>query len=229
MTFLLTALQSISDLYFLFLSVVGGSFPRHLSAEEESRFISLAADGDPHARKMLIEHNLRLVAHVTRKYFVNNASDSEDMLSIGTIGLIKAVDTYNPGKGTRFSSYASRCIENECLMYLRSSKKHSHTVSMSDPIETDRQGNELTLLDVMAEEDTIADDLDRRMLCERLRQLLRDAPESRELTILRLRFGLDGGEPMTQTVVAARLGISRSYISRLETRAMRKLGAELQK
>lgn len=214
---------ALCDVYYLVLSVAGGgSFPKKLTPQEEAQYIEQLAHGDSKARNILIEHNLRLVAHVTKKYMTATA-DSDDMVSIGTIGLIKAVDSFKPDKGTRFSSYAARCIENECLMYLRSAKKMSKDVYISEPIDTDSHGNELTLVDVIAEEDTIADDLDLKFKCERLRKVINEVLCERELEIIVMRYGLDGSEPLTQKQVAQKLGISRSYVSRIEKKAVENL------
>lgn len=196
-----------------------GSFPRKLSADEEQRYLVALAGGDKHARSMLIEHNLRLVAHIVKKFYISPA-DADDMLSIGTIGLIKAVDTYRADRKVRFSSYASRCIENECLMYLRSQKKTAQDISISEPVETDKNGNELTLMDVIASQDVLADRLDERIGCEQLMKLIGAEENSRELEIIKLRYGLNDGRPLTQKQVAERLGISRSYVSRIEKKAL---------
>lgn len=193
-----------------------------MSAEDETDCISRLAAGDPNARTQLIEHNLRLVSHITRKYSAS-PNDPEDMLSVGTIGLIKAVDTYSPDKGTRFSSYASRCIENECLMCLRAAKKTALDVSMSDPIETDKNGNELTLLDIISCDDTMAEDLDSKLSCEKLSGLVDKLEDSRDAEIIRMRYGLGGCRALTQKQIAAMLHISRSYVSRIEKRALLRL------
>lgn len=216
-------LGTFRELYYIILGVSsGGSFPRKLTASEEAECLRRLSAGEQSARTQLIEHNLRLVSHITRKYFLSPA-DSEDMLSVGTIGLIKAVDSYSPEKCTKFSSFASRCIENECLMYLRAAKKTSMNVSISDPIDTDKHGNELTLLDIISCEDTIADDLDTKLKCQRLRGLVSLLDEPREIQIIRMRYGLDGAEPLTQKEIAAKLGISRSYVSRIEKKALEQL------
>ncbi len=209
--------QMLSQMVFLVLSVVGsGSFPKPLSAKQERQALEAMAAGDPAARQQLIQHNLRLVAHIIKKHYAT-ARDQEDLVSIGTIGLIKAVDTFDVSKG-RLATYASRCIENEILMHFRAAKKREKDVSLSDPIDTDSEGRVLTLMDVLAEEDTILEDLDRRICLAHLRDYVADLP-AREREILCLRYGLTG-EPMTQWQVAEKLGISRSYVSRLETKAL---------
>jgi RNA polymerase sporulation-specific sigma factor len=178
--------------------------------------------GDETARGKLIEHNLRLVAHVVRKYYAS-ARDEEDLVSIGTVGLIKSVDSFNPKNGARFATYAARCIQNEILMYFRSQKKLQAEVSMEETIETDREGNALTYEDVVAVEDTIAEDIDTRMkIAKAVRYVTREL-EPRERQIIVMRYGLNGGNPATQRETAERLGISRSYVSRLEKGALEKI------
>ncbi len=200
------------ELYYIILGVsAAGSFPRKLTADEEALYLRRLAQGDSLARTRLIEHNLRLVSHITRKYSLSQ-SDSEDLLSAGTIGLIKAVDSYSPEKCRKFSSFAARCIENECLMYLRGTRKTALNISISEPIETDKNGNELTLLDIISCEDTIADDLDTRIKCQQLRGFVDKLEDGREADIIRMRYGLDGSEPLTQKEIAAKLNISRSYV-----------------
>ena len=219
-------LELLSALYgrllFLILNISSGSFPRPLSASEEADCLAKMASGDRAARNKLIEHNLRLVAHIIKKCYAMQA-DQDDLVSIGTIGLIKAVNTFNAAKGTRLSSYAARCIENEILMYFRSGRKTAQDVSISDPIETDRDGNALTFLDVIACDDTISDDLDLKIKANKLRTYIRDVLDDRERRIICLRYGIDTPRALTQQAVAERLGISRSYISRIEKRALEKL------
>lgn len=215
--------EFLSRMVFSVLQVLGsGSFPKPLSAEEEMAALTAMAAGDRAARQRLIEHNLRLVAHIIKKHYAA-AKEQDDLISIGTVGLIKAVDTFDCSKGPRLATYASRCIENEILMHFRAGKKTAQDVSLSDPIDTDSEGRPLTLMDVLAEEDTIADDLDRKLNLQHLPRYIRDCLEPRERQIIRLRYGLDGKEPLTQWQVAEGLGISRSYVSRLETRALDKL------
>ena len=215
-------IQVLSRMVFMVLSVVGSnSFPKPLTAKEEREAFAAMAAGDAAARQRLIEHNLRLVAHIIKKHYAN-ARDQEDLISIGTIGMIKAVDTFDSSKGSRLATYASRCIENEILMHFRATKKTERDISLSDPIDTDSEGRPLTLMDVLAQEDTILEDLEQRMNLGRLEEYIRTCLEPREQTVLRLRYGLTG-EPLTQWQVADKLGISRSYVSRLETRALGKL------
>ena len=212
----------LSKMVFMVLSVVNsGSFPKPLSAREERAAVAAMAAGDKAARQRLIEHNLRLVAHIIKKRYAN-AREQEDLVSIGTIGLIKAVDTFDGSKGPRIATYAARCIENEILMHFRGLKKTERDVSLSEPIDTDSEGHPLTLMDVLAQEDTISEDLERRQALMRLGDYINECLEPRERQILCLRYGL-GCAALTQWQVAERLGISRSYVSRLETRALDKL------
>ncbi len=202
-----------SNLMFLLLHVTGsGSFPRPLTAKEEREYLERLKIGDSDARSKLIEHNLRLVAHIIKKYY-SRTNDQDDLISIGTIGLIKAVDSFDTEKGIRLSSYAARCIENEVLMYFRSVKKSAQDISMDEPIDTDKDGNALTLMDLMSTEDTIIDDLDSKIKAEQLNFLISNTLGVREQAIIRLRYGLDGEEPLAQREVAKKLGISRSYVS----------------
>ena len=221
--FLSQILDFLSGIIYLFLHVTGGgTFPKALSAAEEKRCLEEMAQGSEAARRKLIEHNLRLVAHIVKKYY-SNQNDQEDLISIGTIGLIKAVDSFNADKGIKLSSYASRCIENEILMFFRSGKKSAQDVSINEPIETDKSGNTLTLMDTMAVDDTIIDNLDIKMKSEKLYGLLDSVLTRRERSIIWLRYGLGGNKPLPQRVVAKKLGISRSYVSRIEKKALQKL------
>ena len=205
----------------------GGSFPKPLSAAEEREYLRRYAQGDQEARDVLIERNLRLVAHIIKKYYTQSG-DQEDLISIGTIGLIKGITSFDPGKGARLATYAARCIENEVLMYFRSQKKLQGEVSLSDPIETDKEGNALQLMDVVGVDDTMLDDIHDRDSALRLHQLVRDRLTTREAEIIRLRYGLGGTIPLTQREIAASFGISRSYVSRIEKRALEKLRQGLQ-
>lgn len=204
------------------------SFPPPLTPKEESELLRRSADGDNEARHILIERNLRLVAHVIKKY-QHLEDDTEDLLSIGTIGLIKAVSSFSFRKGTRFATFAAKCIENEILMYFRSLKKTAGDVSINDPIDSDKDGNPLTLLDVVADEGNIADLIDEKMEGEKLRTLVATRLEPRERIIVRLRYGLDGDAPLTQREIAKKLRISRSYVSRIEKRALEKLREGLER
>lgn len=220
-------LDFLSHIVFLFLHVTGsGAFPKALTAAQEKKCLEEMAAGSKQARRTLIEHNLRLVAHIVKKYYINNGNDQEDLISIGTIGLIKAIDSFDPGKGIRLSSYASKCIENEILMFFRSGKKSAQYVSINEPIDTDKDGNALTILDTMAVEDTILDNIDVRMKSEKLYGFIDQVLGQREKDIVCMRYGLRGCSPMPQRVVAKKLGISRSYVSRIEKKALEKLRAE---
>ena len=191
----------------------GGSFPRPLSAAEEREWLERYARGDPEARNVLIERNLRLVAHIIKKYYTQSA-DQEDLISIGTIGLIKGISSFDPSKGARLATYAARCIENEILMYFRGQKKLQNELSLSDSIETDQEGNALQLMDVVGVDDTMLEDLHDRDSALRLRSLIKTCLSAREAEIIRLRYGLGGTLPLTQREVASAFGISRSYVSR---------------
>lgn len=191
----------------------GGSFPKPLSAAEEREWLDRYAKGDPEARNVLIERNLRLVAHIIKKYYTQNG-DQEDLISIGTIGLIKGISSFDPSKGARLATYAARCIENEILMYFRGQKKLQGEVSLSDSIESDKEGNALQLMDVVGVDDTMLEDIHDRDSALKLRQLVQEYLTPRESEIIRLRYGLGGTVPLTQREVAASFGISRSYVSR---------------
>ena len=204
------------------LRLSGGSFPKPLSAQEERHYLELAAGGDLEARNVLIERNLRLVTHIMKKYYTSSA-DQEDLISIGTIGLIKGISTFDSTKGARLATYAARCVENEILMYFRSQRKTSSDVSLSDCIETGKDGNALSLMDVISTDDDLFDDLSTRELCGRLRRAMAEVLTDRERQVLERRYGLDGRPPQTQREVAARFGISRSYVSRIEKKALAKL------
>ena len=204
----------------------GGTFPGPLSAAEERLWLSRLAEGDPDARNVLIEHNLRLVAHIIKKYYTRSG-DQEDLISIGTIGLIKGISSFDPSRGARLATYAARCIENEILMYFRGQKKLQNEVSLSDTIDAESGEDTLQLMDVVGVEDTMLDELHERDSALRVRELVKTLPE-REAQIIRLRYGLDGSVPLTQREVAALFGISRSYISRIEKKSLRTLREALE-
>lgn len=214
-------------LYSLRLSS-GGSFPKPLSAKEERDYLARAAEGDLEARNILIERNLRLVAHIMKKYYTQ-ASDQEDLISIGTIGLIKGISTFQPEKGTRLATYAARCIENEILMHFRGQKKSATDVSLSDYIETGKDGTSLSLMDVVCSDEDVFDQLSEQELIGRMSRAVQTVLEPREREILRMRYGLSGVTPLTQREVAEHCGISRSYVSRIEKKALRKLREELER
>lgn len=206
-------------MYFVLHVTNAGSFPQPLSAEEEKKLVQRMEEGDEEARGILIEHNLRLVAHIVKKYY-SGPVEQDDLISIGTIGLIKAVSTFNSGKGIRLATYAARCIENEILMHFRNLKKSAQDVFISDPIDTDKEGNALTLQDVIADEGNIADDIDLKIKSEQVRRFMTESLGERERMIIEMRYGLDGREELTQREVAKKLGISRSYVSRIEKKAL---------
>lgn len=213
----------ISGIFYLALHPTNtGSFPKPLSPAEENELIIKSLNGEKDARDKLIEHNLRLVAHVVKKYYTDKV-DQDDLISIGTIGLIKGITTFKPDKGIKLATYASRCIENEILMHFRSLKKSAQDISINEPIETDKDGNDLSLIDVIADEGNLFDDIDLRIKTEYLRKYMDEVLTPREKLIIGLRFGLIGGKENTQREVANKLKISRSYVSRLEKKALIKL------
>lgn len=199
------------------------SFPKPLSAAEERELFEKAKEKkDSDARQRLIEHNLRLVSHIIKKYY-SGYDEQEDLISIGTIGLIKAVDSFDCSKGTRFATYGARCIENEILMYFRSKKKDSGTVSVNEPIDVDSEGNPLTLIDVIYCDDTISDDIDLKRKTARLYELVEQIKDKRDKEIIIRRYGLYNTKELTQREIADRMGISRSYVSRIEKRVLGEL------
>lgn len=208
--------------YTLRLSLNTGSFPKPLSADEERYYLTLAAQGDLDARNVLIERNLRLVAHILKKYYTTNA-DQDDLISIGTIGLIKGISSFDASKGARLATYAARCIENEILMHFRSQRKTAGDVSLSDMIESSRDGNALSFMDVLCSDEDLFEDLNAKEQCRQVRQYVDQCLDDRERQIICLRYGLDGQPPLTQRDVSVLMGISRSYISRLEKKALSKL------
>jgi len=222
-----SALMLLMKSLLLMLRIAPGeSFPKPLSREEEQKYLDRWLAGDLDARNQLVEHNLRLVAHIVKKYYQND--DADDLISIGSIGLIKGINTYKPDKGVRLATYASRCIENEILMYFRSRKKTAGDVSLSEALDADGEGSGLQLMDVVATEEDLADQIGGRELCRMLRENLERCLDEREARIIRLRYGLGGGKPLTQLETAEKCGISRSYVSRLEKRALEKLRAALE-
>ena len=204
----------------------GDSFPKPLSRQEEQDCLERWAAGDMEARNTLVEHNLRLVAHIIKKYYTQT-DDVDDLISIGTIGLIKGINTYKGDKGVRLATYASRCIENEILMYFRGQKKTAGDVSLSDALDVDGDGNGLSVMDVVAQEDDMAERIGSEEVCGSLRNCVDQALDEREAMIIRLRYGLDGTAPKTQRETAQLCQISRSYVSRLEKKALEKLRGAL--
>lgn len=207
----------------------GSSFPQPLPSKQEEVYIRRAMEGDKEAQNVLIERNLRLVAHVAKKY-AGNGREMDDLVSIGTIGLIKAVNTYNVDKGTQLATYAARCIENEILMTIRASKKTKHEISLQEPIGTDQEGNAISLMDMLGTaEDDVLEKVNLSIEMARLRQVVDTVLDPREQKVIRLRYGLDNGVCHTQREVAAMLDISRSYVSRLEKKAVRRITQEFNK
>lgn len=199
------------------------SFPNPLTKEEEEHYLDLYEQGDEEARNILIERNLRLVAHIVKKY-TNTGKDLDDLISIGTIGLIKAISTYDKEKGTRLATYAARCIDNEILMTIRADKKSKVEVSLQEPIGVDKEGNEISLIDILGTEaDEVIDEVDLKIQVKKLYSKINEVLKGREKTIIELRYGLVDGGCKTQREIANFLGISRSYVSRIEKRAIKKL------
>ena len=218
----------MNGLFFtLRLSGGGGSFPRPLKAAEEQEYLKRCAQGDLDARNILIEHNLRLVAHIVKKYYAQSG-DQDDLISIGTIGLIKGISTFKTDKNVRLATYASRCIENEILMYFRAQRKLQGEVSLADTLEAAGDGGSLSLMDVIAVDDNMLEELDTRDACRKVRQCVDHCLTPRERTIIVRRYGLDERPPQTQREIAAQCGISRSYVSRIEKRALEKLEIGMQ-
>ncbi len=210
---------------FCFTSYVNnkGSFPPPLSQEDERKYLEAARQGDKSAREMLIRHNLRLVAHIVKKY--NNAGEADDLISVGSIGLIKGIETFEYGKGSQLATYAAKCIENEILMYIRSNKKHRSNVSLGESVGVDKEGNEITLMDIIPiKGDSVFKKVETEILWEKALQIVDSALNKRENLIIKLRYGIgDDKKTHTQLEVAEMLNISRSYVSRIEKRAIEKI------
>ncbi len=216
-------LKLLSNMICLILHVTDAdAFPKPLSKKEEAEALEKLKNGDETIKAVLIERNLRLVAHVVKKYYTQN-TDQDDLISIGTIGLIKGVNSFKPDKNVKLATYCARCIENEILMYFRASKKQNNEISFDEPIDTDSEGNLLTLMDIIAIEDTIVDDIDKNNKLVKLAKAIRNMPDGREKDILILRYGLNGKSPLTQKDVSVLLKISRSYVSRIEKRVLEDL------
>ena len=223
-------IKMLGEFWFFLLHIMGsGSFPKPLKAKDEEKYLILWKEKkDVNARNMLVEHNLRLVAHIIKKYYAV-VSDKDDLVSIGTIGLIKAINTFDITKKIRLSSYASRCIENEILMYFRSLKKNSQDISLNEAIDTDKDGNPLTLMDIISSDENIAEMLELKLSSEKLHKYIDNTLTPREKTIIMLRYGLAGDQPLTQREVADILHISRSYVSRIEKKVLEKLKKKFNK
>ena len=210
---------SANFLYFILHISNASCFPKPLKKKEEEEALERLARGDKNARALLIERNLRLVSHIVKKYY-SKTNDTEDLISIGTIGLIKAIDSFKPDKGIRLATYASRCIENEILMHFRNIKKNASDVYLGDSLESDRDGNPLTLQDTISDNRDMAEDLEKKIRWEKAAEYLENLEDEREREIIILRYGLDNKKPLTQREVAARLNISRSYVSRIEKKVL---------
>ena len=217
----------MNNFLYLFLKVsYTQSFPPPLSPREESEYFRRMGEGDKKAREKLIEHNLRLVAHIVKKYYTANESQ-EDLISIGTIGLIKAIDSFNPKNGARFATYAGKCLQNEILMHFRSQKKSACEVSLGETIDTDKEGNPLTYGDIISVDDTIADDLDIAVRSTAAKKIVAERLDARSRRVICLRYGLFGADALTQREVAEKMGISRSYVSRIEKAALAEIAAHI--
>lgn len=217
----------MSHVLYLFLKVsYSQSFPPPLSPAEEAECFRRMKMGDMKAREKLIEHNLRLVAHIVKKYYTAN-KNQDDLISVGTIGLIKAIDSFDTTNGARFATYASKCLQNEILMYFRAQKKNSCEVSINETIDTDKDGNPLTYIDIISVDDTIAEDLDLKFKSRRAIEIVNHVLDERERQIIVMRYGLGGAPAVTQRETAAKLGISRSYVSRIEKAALEKISRYL--
>lgn len=221
-------LSLLCKLIYISLKLNGsGSFPQPLSATDEKRYLDLCATGDMNARNILIEHNLRLVAHVIKKYY-SASSDQDDLISIGIIGLIKAIKTFDSSKNTRLATYAAKCVENEIFMHFRTLRRQSCEISLSEPIDTDSEGNTLELMDILSFEEDMLDNLLRSDKVILLKHCIENNLDEREKEILKQRYGLCDIRPKTQREVAQKLGISRSYVSRIEKKTLEKLRMALQ-
>ncbi len=219
----------ISKVFCLFLRVSSGnSFPPPLPSDEEERLFASLKDGDNEARELLIEHNLRLVAHIVKKYF-SSSKNQDDLVSIGSVGLIKAIDSFKSENGTKFATYASKCVQNEILMYFRAQKKLSCEVSINETIDTDKDGNPLTFSDIICSEDTIVDDIESKIYSKKAIEIIKTSLTPRERRIIVLRYGLNNRAPQTQRQIAEALNISRSYVSRIEKAGIDKIRAEFKR
>lgn len=220
----------INGVYMLFILHLtsGNVYPKPLSAKDERIYLERVEKGDMEARNILVEHNLRLVAHIVKKYY-SSANDYDDLISVGIVGLIKAINTFDFSKAKRLSSYASTCIQNEILMLFRNSRKSQQEISLSEAVDTDKDGNNLVLMDVISVNDDIVDRLDIKFKSERLGKYINEVLDNREKTVIALRYGLNGMEEKTQREIADMLNISRSYVSRIETKALTKLRKRFEK
>ena len=222
--------ELISGIYLLFILHLtsNNAYPKPLSAEEERKYLEQLAKGDKQARNILIEHNLRLVAHIVKKYS-SGMNDYDELISVGTIGLIKAINTFDIQKSGRLSSYAATCVQNEILMMFRNANKSRYDISLNEALDTDKDGNDLILMDIIATDDDIAEKLDVKLKSEKLQQYIDEVLDEREKTVICLRYGLNGAEERAQREIAQMLNISRSYVSRIETKALKKLKRRFEK
>lgn len=203
------------------------SFPKPLSKEKEQEYLKKSANGDKEAKEILVKHNLRLVAHIAKKYA--NYGDNDELISIGSIGLMKAIESFKSDKGTSLATYASRCIENEILMTMRTSKKHRSNVSLNEPIGVDKDGNELVIMDMLESDQNVIEDVENSIMMEKLSQITKSALDEREYQIIKLRYGLENTGALTQREVAKKFNISRSYVSRIEKKALEKIKKSVNK
>lgn len=212
---------------FFFTSFVNnnGSFPKPLKPEEERAYFDKYKSGDRSAYDILVRHNLRLVAHIVKKY--NNAGEADDLISVGTIGLIKGIETFSPDKGCQLTTYAAKCIENEILMYIRANKKHRQAVSLFEPVGSDKDGNDIALMDVIPQTEDGFEAIENGIVLEKVKSLVKEVLDETEKDVIELRYGLIDGNSMTQAQVAKLLKISRSYVSRIEKRAIEKVSEAL--
>ena len=213
---------------FCFTSYVNnkGSFPKPLSQEEEKEYIRLMKEGDGAAREKLIRHNLRLVAHIVKKY--SNAGEADDLISVGSIGLIKGIETFEYGKGSQLATYAAKCIENEILMYIRANKKHRSNISLTESVGVDKEGNEITLMDILPlKEDSVFKKVETGILVEKVLKVIDEVLSGREHEIICLRYGIGQPRSYTQLEIASKMNISRSYVSRIEKKAIEKISKEI--
>ncbi len=212
---------------FFFTSFVNnnGSFPKPLKPEEERAYFDKYKSGDKSAYDILVRHNLRLVAHIVKKY--NNAGEADDLISVGTIGLIKGIETFSPDKGCQLTTYAAKCIENEILMYIRANKKHRQAVSLFEPVGSDKDGNDIALMDVIPQTEDGFEAIENGIVLEKVKSLVKEVLDETEKDVIELRYGLIDGNSMTQAQVAKHLKISRSYVSRIEKRAIEKVSEAL--
>jgi RNA polymerase sporulation-specific sigma factor len=213
------SILSANFLYFILHINNTSSFPKPLNSKDEANALERLKNGDKDARALLIERNLRLVSHIVKKYY-SKTNDTDDLISIGTIGLIKAIDSFNPDKGIRLATYASRCIENEILMHFRNIRKNATDVYLGDSIEIDKDGNPLTIQETLSDNRDLAEDLEMKIKWEKVSKIIENLEDEREKEILILRYGLDNKKPLTQREVAQRLKISRSYVSRIEKKVL---------